>query len=156
MTSFRTLDMDISEGIATATFNRPDQMNTFNADMADDLLRFFDLTDADDDVGAVIITGSGRAFCAGADLSAKKSTFDFAKQGQAEEGYRDRGGIVTLRMFDSLKPVIGAINGAAIGYGYTPRLNICAFRVRLCETRHRAGGRFVMVFAADRRHPAGP
>ena len=100
MTRFKTLDLDISDGIATATFNRPDQMNTFNADMADDLQRLLDLTDADDDVGALILTGSGRAFCAGADLSGKSSTFDYASRGRQEEGYRDRGGVVTLRMFE--------------------------------------------------------
>ena len=140
MKPFKTLDLNICDGMATATFNRPDQMNTFNADMAADLLRLFDITDADDNVGAVIVTGSGRAFCAGADLSGKTSTFDYAKQGREEDSYRDRGGIVTLRMFDSLKPIIGATNGAAVGIGATMQL---AMDIRLAS----AAARFGFVFA---------
>lgn len=140
MTAFKTLDLDITDGIATATFNRPDQMNTFNGDMADDLLRLFDLTDGNDDVGAVIITGSGRAFCAGADLSGKSSTFDYASRGRAAENHRDRGGIVTLRIFESLKPVIGAINGAAVGVGATMQLPM---DIRLASDT----ARFGFVFA---------
>ena len=124
-----TLLYNVEEGIATITLNRPEKMNAFTADMRDDLVTAFDATDADDAVRAVIITGAGRAFCAGADLSSGGKTFDYAARGEAArdrykvgDTYRDGGGIVTLRIFKSLKPVIGAINGAAVGIGMTMQL----------------------------------
>ena len=125
LADFQTLDLAIDNGLAVATFNRPDQMNTFNPAMIRDLLTLFDLTDADDAVRAVILTGSGRAFCAGADLGSGGDTFDYDKrQGREDIGGADRdgGGIVTLRIFRSLKPVIAASNGAAVGIGATMQL----------------------------------
>ncbi len=125
MADFHTLDLEIDNGLAVATFNRPDQMNTFNPAMIADLLALFDLTDADDAVRAVIITGSGRAFCAGADLGGGGDTFDYDKRGRADDiggADRDGGGMVTLRIFRSLKPVIAASNGAAVGIGATMQL----------------------------------
>ena len=128
--SFETLLYAVEDGIATLTLNRPEKMNAFTPRMRDDLIAAFDATDADDAVRAVIVTGAGRAFCAGADLaSAGGSTFDYAsrRESSREENrvgdvYRDGGGMVTLRIFRSLKPVIGAINGPAVGIGMTMQL----------------------------------
>jgi enoyl-CoA hydratase/carnithine racemase len=124
--SFETLLYAVEDGIATLTLNRPAQLNAFTAQMRDELIAALDLTDADDAVRAVIVTGAGRAFCAGADLSSGGKTFDYAARQDARreasrigDVYRDGGGQVTLRLFRSLKPVIGAINGAAVGIGAT-------------------------------------
>ena len=116
---------DVTESIATVTLHRPDRMNAFTGTMMREMIDAFDRIDADDDVRAVIVTGSGdRAFCAGADLAAGGATF--AKGGsdvQTEVGVpRDGGGLLTLRIFESTKPVIGAINGAAVGVGSTMTL----------------------------------
>lgn len=127
--NFEQITLDIEDGIATLTLNRPDKMNAFTGRMMYEMIEAFDLTDANDDVRAVIVTGSGeRAFCAGADLSEGAKTFDYeARSGEADRGskedlQRDGGGRLTLRMFESLKPVIGAINGAAVGVGVTMQL----------------------------------
>jgi enoyl-CoA hydratase/carnithine racemase len=90
--------------------------------MLRELLDAFDRSDADDDVRAVIVTGEGRAFCAGADLEAGGSTFDYRERGVEDDVPRDGGGRLTLRIFESAKPVIGAINGAAVGVGITMTL----------------------------------
>jgi enoyl-CoA hydratase/carnithine racemase len=127
--TFDTILLDIADGIATITLNRPDKMNAFTNGMMLDMIAALDHTDANDDVKVVIVTGAGRAFCAGADLSAGAATFDYATASGSgrEEGlvngvYRDGGGRLTLRIFESLKPVIGAINGAAVGVGATMQL----------------------------------
>lgn len=145
---FETLQLAVdADGIATLTLNRPEQLNTFTARMRDELIAAFDATDADDAVRAVIVTGAGRAFCAGADLSSGGDTFDYARRSDAlrdsskvGEVYRDGGGQVTLRMFRSRKPVIGAINGAAVGIGMTLQLPM---DVRLAST----AAKFGFVFA---------
>ncbi|MFN2540381.1 MAG: crotonase/enoyl-CoA hydratase family protein [Mycobacteriales bacterium] len=116
-----SLEVD-ADGVATIWLDRPDQLNAFNQDMMSDLVEAFDRTDADDAVRAVVVTGRGRAFCAGADLSSGDLTFDYARQERGAELlqngiHRDTGGLVTLRIFDSLKPVIAAINGPAVGVG---------------------------------------
>ena len=122
--AFEDILLDISDGIATITLNRPDKMNAFTGRMMYEIIEALDITDADDDVKVVIFTGAGRAFCAGADLSSGGDTF--AKGGsdvQTKQGVpRDGGGLVSLRIFNSLKPVIGAINGAAVGVGVTMTL----------------------------------
>jgi len=129
--SFEQIKLDIADGVAVLTLDRPKKMNAFTGKMMQELIAAFDITDADDDVRAVIVTGAGdRAFCAGADLSEGAKTFDYdARAGDGEAGrteqvdvQRDGGGRVTLRMFDSLKPIIGAINGAAVGIGVTMQL----------------------------------
>jgi len=146
-TDFQTLLYAVDDGVATLTLNRPDKLNAFTAQMRDELIAAFDMTDADDAVRAVVITGAGRAFCAGADLAAGGNTFDYAKRQDPRreatmtgDVYRDGGGQVTLRIFRSLKPVIGAINGAAVGIGATMQLPM---DVRVASTQ----ARFGFVFA---------
>lgn len=141
MTSFVHFDYRVEDGIAVATFNRPERMNTFTNQVMEEMIRLFDHTDADDDVRAVVITGSGRAFCAGADLGTGGNTFDYDKRQRSEDIIvngirRDGGGRVTLRIFDSLKPVIAAVNGAAVGIGVTMQLPMDA---RLASTNARFG-----------------
>ena len=121
--------LDVAEGVATIPRNRPDQLNAFTVQMMRELLDAFDRTDADDDVAAVVVTGAGRGFCAGADLSGGGDTFDAGTKGPevgiGGDGHavpRDGGGRVSLRIFDSLKPVIAAINGPAVGVGITMTL----------------------------------
>jgi len=124
--AFNTLEITVDDGIATLYLNRPDRMNAFNREMKDELLAAFDYTDGEDAVRAVIVTGQGRAFCAGADLSSGGDTFDYKKRGgegaNPDDAHRDGGGQVALRIYRSLKPVIGAINGAAVGVGVTMQL----------------------------------
>jgi enoyl-CoA hydratase/carnithine racemase len=138
-----TILYEVSDGIATITLNRPERMNAFTSEMRDDLIDAFNKTDADDAVRAVIVTGSGKAFCAGADLSEGGNTFNYdelanERRVSTKVGsvYRDGGGMVTLRMFKSLKPVIGAINGAAVGIGMTMQLPM---DIRLASTQARFG-----------------
>jgi enoyl-CoA hydratase/carnithine racemase len=124
------------------TFNRPEKMNTFNPLVMTEMIRLFDATDADDNIGAVIVTGSGKAFCAGAELGvAGGDTFNYNKRDNSREEIingvrRDGGGRVTLRIFNSLKPVIAACNGAAVGVGATMQL---AMDFRLASTAARYG-----------------
>jgi len=115
---------DVADRVATITLNRPDQLNAFTGVMMREMIDAFDQVDADDDVRAVIVTGAGRGFCAGADLSGGGETFS---RGGSDEMTdvgvpRDGGGLVTLRIFDCTKPVIGAINGPAVGVGVTMTL----------------------------------
>jgi enoyl-CoA hydratase/carnithine racemase len=145
--TFETLLYAVEDGIATITLHRPEKMNAFTSRMMLDLIEAFDLTDADDAVKAVIVTGSGRAFCAGADLSSGGGTFDYKARGEGarEEAkvgdvYRDGGGRVTMRIYESLKPVICAVNGAAVGIGATMQL---AMDIRLAST----DAKFGFVFA---------
>jgi enoyl-CoA hydratase/carnithine racemase len=115
---------DVADQVATITLHRPAQLNAFTNRMMHEIIDAFDQLDADDDVRAVIVTGSGRGFCAGADLSGGGETF--AKGGsdvQTDVGVpRDGGGLVSLRIFESTKPVIAAINGPAVGVGVTMTL----------------------------------
>jgi enoyl-CoA hydratase/carnithine racemase len=129
---------EVEDGILTITLNRPEKLNAFNPDMAGDLLAAFDRADNDDAVRAVIVTGAGRGFCAGADMSAGTAVFDFDNRpdkaalgspvrpdGSVDYSHaavRDNAGKVSLRIHACLKPVIGAINGAAIGAGMTMTL----------------------------------
>ena len=124
--AFNTLELTVDDGIATLFLNRPEKMNAFNREMKDELLAAFDFTDQHDEVRAVIVTGKGRAFCAGADLSSGGDTFDYKKRGgegaNPDDAHRDGGGQVAMRIYRSLKPVIGAVNGAAVGVGITMQL----------------------------------
>lgn len=132
--AYETIKYDVADQILTITLNRPDKLNAFNATMMKELIAAFDLADADDNVRAIIVTGEGRGFCAGADLSSGADTFDRdAKRGPvkrtasgdvdySDPNIRDGGGQVTLRIFKCLKPVIAAVNGPAVGIGITMQL----------------------------------
>lgn len=135
--AFETLLYDQAGGIATVTLNRPDRLNAVNATVIRELVGALDQADADDAVRAVVVTGAGRAFCAGADLGGGGATFA-GGPGRSEhaEDHRDGGGLVTLRIFDMKKPVIAAINGPAVGFGVTMTL---AMDVRLASSAARLG-----------------
>lgn len=155
--AYQTILYDVEDGILTITLNRPDKLNAFTGEMMAELIDAFDRSDADDAVRAVIVTGAGRAFCAGADLSAGAKTFDYAERDDrpeksaspklangeinwSHESVRDGGGRVTLRIFESLKPVIAAVNGPAVGIGITMQL---AMDIRLASEN----AKFGFVFA---------
>jgi enoyl-CoA hydratase/carnithine racemase len=145
---FETIKLEIADKVAVLTLNRPEKMNAFTGQMMLDVIAAFDHTDANDAVGAVIVTGAGRAFCAGADLSEGAKTFDYDNRSdRPEKGevgstdrLRDGGGRMTLRIFESLKPVIGAINGAGVGVGATMQLPM---DIRIASN----AARFGFVFA---------
>jgi enoyl-CoA hydratase/carnithine racemase len=115
---------EVDEQIATITLDRPERMNAFTPTMQHEMIDAFDRVDADDGVRAVIVTGRGRAFCAGADLGLGGATFDAVSQAGRElrEAPRDGGGQVTLRIYECTKPVIAAMNGSAVGIGVTMTL----------------------------------
>ena len=143
MSNFETIRLEVEDGIATLTLNRPDKLNAFNTLMMQEMIAAFDRTDADDSVRVVIVTGAGRAFCAGADLSAGAATFDYSTRGGEDKEartldgvQRDGGGLLTLRIYDSLKPVIAAVNGPAVGVGVTMQL---AMDIRMASTDARYG-----------------
>jgi enoyl-CoA hydratase/carnithine racemase len=151
--TFETVLYQVEDGIALVTLNRPEKLNAFNTQMMKDLIAVFDETDRDDAVRAVIVTGAGRAFCAGADLSAGAQTFDYDARGGEDRAARmkdgvprDGGGLLTLRIFDSLKPVISACNGPAVGVGVTMQL---AMDIRLASDTARYG----FVFARRGLNP---
>ena len=121
--SYEEILYDVNDGVLTITLNRPDKLNAFTHTMMKEMIDAFDRSDADDVVRAVIVTGAGRAFCAGADLSAGGKTFNAdARDDRASGLNRDGGGLLTLRIFESKKPVIGAVNGPAVGVGVTMTL----------------------------------
>jgi enoyl-CoA hydratase/carnithine racemase len=134
--SYKEIIYEVKDQILTITLNRPDKLNAFTGTMMNELIDAYDRAGKDDNVRAIVVTGAGRAFCAGADLSAGGDTFNSQKrtdrpermrpEGSAvdysAEYVRDGGGRVTLAMFNCLKPIIGAINGAAVGIGVTMQL----------------------------------
>ena len=146
--AYETIKYEVAEQILTITLNRPDKLNAFNGTMQQELIDAFDAADKDDDVRAIIVTGAGRGFCAGADLSSGANTFDRdARRGpvkrlaNGEVDYsdpqvRDGGGQVTLRIFKCLKPVIAAVNGPAVGIGVTMQL---AMDIRIASEAARFG-----------------
>ena len=140
---------DIADNIMTLTLHRPEKLNAFTAKMMNEMIQAFDEADRNDDVRVVIVTGEGRGFCAGADLSAGAATFDMGKRTDkpqpkggvdnadySDEAIRDGGGRVTLRIFECLKPVIGAINGPAVGIGATMLLPM---DIRIASSEARIG-----------------
>jgi enoyl-CoA hydratase/carnithine racemase len=146
--AYETIIYDVADNILTITLNRPDKLNAFNATMQRELIDAFDVADKDDNVRVIIVTGAGRAFCAGADLSSGADTFDRdARRGPVrrlpsggvdygDPNARDGGGQVTLRIFKCLKPVIAAVNGAAVGIGVTMQL---AMDIRIASESARFG-----------------
>ncbi len=148
---FQTLRYEVSDRILTITLNRPDRMNALNGRMCDELIAAFDQADADDDVKVVIVTGEGRAFCAGADLERGGETWGkhderMASQAATERYLGDGGGRVTRRIFDFNKPVIAAINGPAVGVGITMTL---AMDIRMAVKNAKIG----FVFAGRGINP---
>lgn len=143
--NYQTIDYTVDDKVLTITLNRPDKLNAFTTRMAHELVDAFDQADADDEVRAIVVTGAGRGFCAGADLSGGANTFNFDEQSgddavTPEDATRDTGGLVTLRIFKCLKPVIAAINGPAVGIGITMTL---AMDIRLASEK----AKFGFVFA---------
>jgi enoyl-CoA hydratase/carnithine racemase len=148
--SYTTLKTQIDDGILTLTLNRPDQMNAFTLDMAHELIEVYRSASANDAVRAIVVTGAGKAFCAGMDLSREGNVFGLNEDLQPTmrdlterlddpeivQGVRDTGGLISLAVYDCTKPVIGAINGAAVGIGATMTLPM---DVRLASDKARIG-----------------
>ena len=148
--SYNTLKYEVAEKILTLSLNRPDNLNAFTIEMAAELIDAFNRASDDDDVSAVVVTGQGRAFCAGMDLTSEGNVFGLDEDFQPTmkdmtdriddpaviAGVRDTGGRVVLAIYDCKKPVIAAINGAAVGIGATMT---CAMDIRLASTKARVG-----------------
>ncbi|MGQ0830751.1 MAG: crotonase/enoyl-CoA hydratase family protein [Microthrixaceae bacterium] len=144
MTTYTQIAYAVADHIATITLDRPDRLNAFTVTMQHELCAAIDEIDADPEVRAVVVTGRGRGFCAGADLGSGEASFDNQSTSAAAAGvvheadgrHRDEGGLVALRFFECTKPVIGAINGPAVGVGITMTL---PFDVRLASTTAKVG-----------------
>ena len=136
--TYSQIKYEVADNIATITLNRPDQLNSFTVVMLRELLEVLDISDADDSVRAIIFTGAGRAFCAGADLSAGADTFNYDQLAGAAQPKlrRDGGGLLSLRLFNCKKPIIAAINGAAVGVGVTMTLPM---DIRIASANSRFG-----------------
>jgi enoyl-CoA hydratase/carnithine racemase len=119
---FEQIRAEVDDRVLTITLNRPDRLNAWTPTMGRELIEAFDRADADDEVRAVVITGAGRGYCAGADLAGGGDTFDWRERESAGAVPRDGGGQFTLRVFECTKPVIAAINGPAVGVGATMTL----------------------------------
>lgn len=119
--AYEAITYAVADNIATVTLNRPESMNAITPTMLDELVQVFGEADADPEVRVIVVTGNGRAYCAGADVSGGSKSFDAESAGWADDidDFRDGGGLLTLRVFESTKPVIGAINGVAAGLGAT-------------------------------------
>ena len=134
---YSTILYNLEETILTITLNRPELLNAFNRTMMSEIIDALDRADADDRVRAVIFTGAGRGFCAGADLSAGGKTFNAEARDDRKSGVqRDGGGRLTLRIFECRKPIIAAINGPAVGIGATMTLPM---DIRLCSSSAKIG-----------------
>jgi enoyl-CoA hydratase/carnithine racemase len=148
--NYNTLNYQVKDFILTLTLNRPEQLNAFTVEMAQELVHAFDRASADNKVRAIVVTGAGRAFCAGMDLTVGGNVFGLNEQlrpsmQDLEDGFnepdivngvRDTGGQVTLAIYRCTKPVIAAINGAAVGIGATMT---CAMDIRLASEHARIG-----------------
>jgi len=146
--TYETIKYEVTDQILTITLNRPDKLNAFNAAMQPEMIEAFDAADKDDNIRGIIVTGSGRAFCAGADLSSGADTFDRDARrapvrrlanghvDYSDPNARDGGGQLTLRIFKCLKPVIAAVNGPAVGIGVTMQL---AMDIRIASEAARFG-----------------
>ena len=151
MPEFETLRYEIEDQVLLLTMNRPERLNAFNSEMQTEFLEALDHADTDDEIRAVIVTGEGRGFCAGADLSKGAETFDYDNQAEEakadrasnegrQEGsnawLRDGGGLLSLRIYEFNKPIIAAINGPAVGVGVTMTLPM---DIRIASTQARIG-----------------
>jgi enoyl-CoA hydratase/carnithine racemase len=152
MAAYKEIITEISDNILTITLNRPDKLNAFTGTMMSEMIDAFQKANKNDEVRCIIVTGAGRAFCAGADLSAGASTFDATQRADrpernagtpdspdfnwSDERVRDGGGRLTLEIFECLKPVIAAVNGPAVGIGVTMQL---AMDIRLASEQARFG-----------------
>jgi len=137
--AYEQITTRIEDGVMVLTMNRPDRLNAFTGVMMNEMISACDEADANDDVRAIVVTGAGRAFCAGADLGSGGQTFDY-KDGDADKIHRDGGGLLTLRIYELKKPIIAAVNGPAVGIGATMTLPM---DIRLCSSE----ARFGFVFA---------
>lgn len=131
---YEAIIYEVEDNILTITLNRPERLNAFNGQMSSEIHNALDRADADDNVKAIIFTGAGRGFCAGADLSSGSETFDYESDGRGI--HPDGGGVLTLRLFECLKPVISACNGSAVGVGATMQ---CAMDIRMASDKARYG-----------------
>tara|TARA_B100001245_G_scaffold199294_1_gene158782 strand:+ start:864 stop:1766 length:903 start_codon:yes stop_codon:yes gene_type:complete len=151
MPEFETLRYEIEDQVLLLTMNRPERLNAFNSQMQREFLEALDHADTDDEIRVVIVTGEGRGFCAGADLSKGAETFDYDNQAEEakadrasnegrQEGsnawLRDGGGLLSLRIYEFNKPIIAAINGPAVGVGVTLTLPM---DIRIASTQARIG-----------------
>ena len=134
--NFEQIIYDKNGPVLTVTLNRPDKLNAYTGQMQAEIISALDAADADDEIRAIIFTGAGRGFCAGADLSGGGNTFNNDAPGREGGLRRDGGGVLTLRIFESLKPIISACNGPAVGVGATLQ---CATDVRLASEEARYG-----------------
>lgn len=136
--AYEHISYDVADGVLTIILDRPEQLNAFTTTMQNELIDACDRADADDSIRVIVVTGRGRGFCAGADLSGGPSTFDANARGRATDisECRDGGGQVTLRFFELKKPIIAAINGPAVGVGITMTL---AMDIRLASENARMG-----------------
>jgi enoyl-CoA hydratase/carnithine racemase len=137
---YKEISYEVVDAVLTITLQRPDRLNAFTERMAGELIDALDRADADDAVRAIVVTGAGRGFCAGADLSGGGRTFDYSGSEPTLDEHRDTGGVVTLRIFELTKPIIAAINGPAVGVGITMTLPM---DIRIAA----ATARFGFVFA---------
>src|SRR5215469_16060583 len=152
--TYEQIATEVKDGVLTLTLNRPEKLNAFTGTMMNEMIDVFTRANTADDVRVIVVTGAGRGFCAGADLSAGASTFDYNARGDrpdraagtgkeinwSDERLRDGGGRLTLAIFECLKPVIAAVNGPAVGVGATMQL---AMDIRLASDN----ARFGFVFA---------
>jgi enoyl-CoA hydratase/carnithine racemase len=137
---FREIRYDVADCVLTITLDRPERLNAFTERMGGELIAALERADGDDGVRAIIVTGAGRGFCAGADLSGGGGAFDYSGASPPIDEHRDGGGLVSLRLFESRKPLIAAINGPAVGVGATMTLPM---DIRIAST----AARFGFVFA---------
>jgi enoyl-CoA hydratase/carnithine racemase len=136
--AYRTLLTELDRGVLIARLNRPDRLNALSPEMLGEILDLLEEIDRNDEVRVAIVTGEGRAFCAGADLGAGGATFDYSRE--AASAHRDGGGLIALRLYECRKPILAAINGPAVGVGITMTLPM---DVRIASDR----ARFGFVFA---------
>ena len=133
---FEQIRAELADHVLTITLNRPDRLNAFTPVMGRELIAALDRADADDEVRVVVVTGAGRGFCAGADLGGGGETFDYRARQTGDAVPRDRGGLLSLRLFECRQPVIAAINGPAVGVGATMTLPM---DIRLAADEARIG-----------------